>query len=328
MNAVIRSMGGYAPSKRMANEEFSEFIDTSDEWIYSHTGIRFRHIADENQATSDLAVEASKIALERAKLPAEEIDMILIATATSDFSGFPATACIVQDTLGAKKAAAMDIIAGCTGFIYGLETARGYILSGFARNVLLCGAEVFSRVVDWEDRNTCVLFGDGAGAAVICADSDNPDRGILYSYLRTEGSGARLLERTAGGSRYPMVPHKTDPKDFFIKMDGRKVYNFAVRVIIETIQVILDHNRLELDRIKYIVPHQANMRIIEAASRRSRIPMDKFYMNIDEYANTSAATIPIALNEMHEKGLLEKGDLILTVGFGSGLTYGGNLIRW
>ncbi|MBA7713076.1 3-oxoacyl-[acyl-carrier-protein] synthase 3 protein 1 [subsurface metagenome] len=182
MKAVIRSMGGYVPSKRMANEEFSEFIDTSDEWIYSHTGIRFRHIADENQATSDLAVEASKIALERAKVPAEEIDMILIATATSDFSGFPATACIVQDALGARKAASMDITAGCTGFIYGLETARGYILSGFARNVLLCGAEVFSRIVDWEDRNTCILFGDGAGAAVICADSDNLDRGILYSY--------------------------------------------------------------------------------------------------------------------------------------------------
>ncbi len=328
MRAVIRSMGGYVPSRRMANEEFSKFIDTSDEWIYSHTGIRFRHIAGEDQATSDLALEACKVALERANLPSEDIDVILIATATSDFIGFPATACIVQDRLRAQKAASMDIVAGCTGFIYGLETARGYIASGFAKHVLLCGAEALTKVTDWEDRNTCVLFGDGAGAAVISADSNTDDRGILYSYMRTEGSGARLLERTAGGSRYPMVPHKTDPKDFFLKMDGRKVYSFAVRVIIESINNILENNNVELDDIKYIVPHQANIRIIEAASRRSKIPMDKFYMNIAEYANTSAATIPIALNEMYEKNLLEEGDLILTVGFGAGLTYGGNLVRW
>ena len=328
MRAVIQSMGGYVPLKRMANEEFSQFIDTSDEWIYSHTGIRFRHIASEDQATSDLAIEACKVALERANLSPEDVDVILIATATSDFNGFPATACIVQDHLRARKAASMDIIAGCTGFIYGLETARSYIVSGFAKNVLLCGAEVLTKVTDWEDRNTCVLFGDGAGAAVISADANTDNRGFLYSYMRTEGSGARLLERTAGGSRYPMVPHKTDPKDFFLKMDGRKVYNFAVRVIIESIKNILEHNNLELDQIKYIVPHQANIRIIEAASKRSKIPLDKFYINIEEYANTSAATIPIALNEMYEKKLLQEGDFILTVGFGAGLTYGGNLVRW
>ena len=328
MKAVIRSIGAYVPEKRMANKDFPDHLDTSDEWIVSHTGIRFRHIASEEQATSDLAVEASKIALERAGLEPKDIDMILVATATSDFVGFPATACIVQDKLNADHAGSMDIVAGCTGFIYGLETARGYISSGFARNVLLCGAEIMTRITDWEDRNTCVLFGDGAGAAVISADPDTNERGILYSIMKTEGAGARLLERTAGGSRYPFIQEKTDVKDLLLKMDGKKVYYFAVRVIVSTIQNLIAKNNLEIDQIKYIVPHQANIRIVEAAARRSQIPMEKFYMNIAEYANTSAATIPLALNEMYEKDLLHKGDLILTVGFGAGLTYGGNLIRW
>ena len=328
MNAVIRSIGTYVPSKRMANDEFSKFIDTSDEWIVSHTGIRFRHIAREDQAASDLAVEASKKALLRAGMTPDELDVILVATATGDFPGFPATACVVQDKLGAKNAAAMDIIAGCTGFIYGLETARGFIETGFAQNILLVAAEVLSRFTDWEDRNTCVLFGDGAGATVISADDNAEERGILYSYMRTEGSGARLLERTVGGSRFPFIAGNTEPKGFLIKMDGRKVYNFAVRVITETIQTILNKNSLEIEQVKYIVPHQANIRIIEAASKRTKIPIEKFYVNIQEFANTSAATIPIALAELQGKHELQRGDLILTVGFGSGLTYGGNLIRW
>ncbi len=329
MKAYIRSIGAYIPEKRIANEEFSKTLDTSDEWIYSHTGIRFRHIAAEDQATSDLALQASRVALERAGMQPQEIDLILVATATGDFVGFPSTACIVQHGLGASKAAAMDITAGCTGFIYGLETARGFIASGFARNVLVIGAETLSRHVDWTDRNTCVLFGDGAGAVLVSSRPDGlTGRGILESYIRSDGSGARLLERTAGGSRYPFDPQKTARGDLFLKMDGRQVYNFAVRVIIETIQTLLEREGLNIDQVRYIVPHQANLRIIEASSKRSKIPLDKFYMNIDEYANTSAATIPIALNEMQEKGLLREGDLILTVGFGSGLTYGGNLIRW
>jgi 3-oxoacyl-[acyl-carrier-protein] synthase-3 len=327
MNAVIRSIGAYVPSRRMSNDEFPESLDTSHEWIVSHTGIHFRHIAAEDEASSDLAVKACRTAMERAGVQAEDIDMILVATASSDFIGFPATACIVQDTLGAVNAGSMDIVAGCTGFIYGLETARGYIVSGYARNVLVCGAETLTRITDWEDRDTCVLFGDGAAAAVVSA-VENTDRGVLFSYMRTEGAGAHLLQRTAGGSRYPFKVTETDPKDLLITMDGRKVYNFAVRVIVETIRLILDRNNLTIDDIKHIVPHQANIRIIEAAARRSKIPMDKFYMNIDEYANTSAATVPIALNDLYEKKLVQEGDLILTVGFGAGLTYGGNLIRW
>jgi 3-oxoacyl-[acyl-carrier-protein] synthase-3 len=294
MNAVIRSTGTYVPTRRLSNDELPKHLDTSDEWIVSHTGIRYRHLAADDQAASDLAVEASLKALHRGSIEPEQIDMILMATATPDFVGFPATACIVQQKLEARNAAAMDITAGCTGFIYGLETARGFLVSGFARHVLLIGAEVLTRHLDWQDRNTCVLFGDGAGAAVVGADASTEPTGVLDTYIRSEGSGARLLERTAGGSRFPFMPGNTPQRDVYLKMDGRQVYNFAVRVIVETIQLLLDRNRLSLEQIKYIVPHQANIRIIEAAA----------------------------------KHLLEPGDLVLTVGFGAGLTYGGNLIRW
>ena len=202
-----------------------------------------------------------------------------------------------------------------------------YFLPVETRVPLKFGAETLTRIADWEDRDTCVLFGDGAAAAVVSAD-ESSDRGILFSYMRTEGSGAHLLQRTAGGSRYPFKISETDPKDLLLTMDGRQVYTFAVRVIVETILHILERNNLSIDDVKYIVPHQANIRIIEAAARRAKISKEKFFVNIQEYANTSAATIPIALNEMYEKKLLEEGDLILTVGFGAGLTYGGNLIRW
>jgi len=328
MNAVIRSTGTYVPVRRMSNDELPKHLDTSDEWIVSHTGIRNRHLAADDQATSDLCVEAARKALHRAQMEPAEIDMILVATATPDYVGFPATACIVQDKLGAANAAAMDLIAGCTGFIYGLETARGFIASGFARNVLLIGAEILTRHIDWQDRNTCVLFGDGAGAAVVSAEEGPEPTGVLHTYIRAEGSGAHLLERTAGGSRFPYREGSTRQNDTYLKMEGRQVYNFAVRVIVETIQTLLDRAELTVDRLKYIVPHQANVRIIEAAAKRARIPLEKFYINIQEFANTSAATIPIALAEMQGKHLLDPGDLILTVGFGAGLTYGGNLLRW
>ncbi|UCF95934.1 MAG: ketoacyl-ACP synthase III [Spirochaetaceae bacterium] len=328
MNAVICATGTYVPERRMSNHEFEEYLDTSDEWIVSHTGIRYRHIAADDQAASDLATEAAKKALHRAEIDPAELDMILLATATPDFVGFPGTACIVQDNLGAKNAAAMDLVAGCTGFIYGLETAKGFISSGFAKKVLLIGAEVLSRHVNWQDRNTCVLFGDGAGAAILCADEGPAERGVLYSYIRSLGSGARLLERTAGGSRFPYKQGETDPNDLLLKMDGRKVYNFAVSSLVETIDHLLDYHDLSVDDIKYIIPHQANLRIIEAAAKRKKIPLDRFYVNIQEFANTSAATIPIALAELQGKHMLQEGDLLIAIGFGAGLTYGGNLIRW
>ncbi len=328
MNAVICSTGTYVPRRRMSNDEFVEYLDTSDEWIVSHTGIHFRHIAEPDQAASDLATEAAKKTLYRAEVEPEELDMILLATATPDFPGFPATACIVQQNLGAENAAAMDIVAGCTGFIYGLETAKGYISSGFAKKVLVIGSEVLSKHTNWQDRNTCVLFGDGAGAALVCAEEGSEERGVLFTFIRSRGWGARLLERTAGGSRFPFQPGTTDPNDVYLKMDGRKVYGFAVSSLVETVDRLLKYHDLSIDKIKYIIPHQANLRIIEAAAKRMKIPMDKFYVNIQEFANTSAATIPIALAELQGKHLLEKGDMLVVIGFGAGLTYGGNLIRW
>jgi 3-oxoacyl-[acyl-carrier-protein] synthase-3 len=316
------------PERRMSNQEFTKFVDTSDEWIVSHTGIRFRHVAAEEQAASDLAVEAARKALHRARVAPDELDMILVATATPDFTGFPATACIVQDKLGATNAAAMDLVAGCTGFIYGLETAKGFIASGFARKVLLIGAEVLTRHMNWLDRNTCVLFGDGAGAALVQAEEGGEPRGIIDTYIRARGSGARLLERTAGGSRFPFKPGVTDPNDFHLKMEGHKVYTFAVGALVESIDKLLERNSLAIEQIRFIIPHQANLRIIEAAAKRRKIPLDKFYVNIQEFANTSAATIPIALSELLGKHQLLPGDNLITIGFGAGLTYGGNLLRW
>lgn len=312
----------------MSNQEFSAFVETSDEWIRSHTGIGSRHIAEPSVATSDLALEASRKVLDKAGFSAADLDMIFVATATPDFLGFPSVACIIQDALGAKNAGAMDLVAGCTGFIYGLETARAFVQGGSARNVLVVGAEILSRIVNWKDRNTCVLFGDGAGAALVSGDESEGNRGILHSMLKADGSGNRLLERTEGGTRFPYTDGVVDQARGFLKMDGRQVYNFATKVVTEGIMCLMEKNHVGPDDLAWIVPHQANVRIIEAAAKRSKIPLSKFFVNIEEYANTSAASIPIALSEMSTRGLLKPGDLILTFGFGAGLTYGGNLIRW
>ncbi len=302
-------------------------VDTSDEWIVSHTGIKSRHIAADNEAASDLAVEACTRALDLSKTAADDIDFIILATSTPDFPGLPSTACVVQDRLGCANAAAMDVIAACTGFIYALETARAFIKSGSARKILVVGSEVYSKIINWEDRNTCVLFGDGAGAAVVSAVEDGENH-IMDSYLRSKGSGAESLYRCAGGSRNPFGAGATAPADLYLSMDGRRVYVFAVQAIIETIQVLLDRNGLRIDDLDWIIPHQANVRILEAACKRAGWPQEKFFVNIAEYANTSAASIPMAMREMEQKELIRRGQLILTVGFGSGLTYGGNLLRW
>ncbi len=302
-------------------------VETSDEWIVSHTGIKSRHIAAQEEAASDLAVVACTRALELANTPAEEIDFILLATSTPDFPGLPSTACVVQDRLGCENAGAMDLVAACTGFIYALETARAFVRSGTMRNILVVGSEVYSKIINWEDRNTCVLFGDGAGAALITAVPDGESH-IIDSYLRSKGSGAESLYRCAGGSRNPFVEGRTELRDIYLSMDGRRVYVFAVQAIIDTIRVLLERNNLTMDDIDWVVPHQANVRILEAACKRAGWPQDKFFVNIGEYANTSAASIPMAMREMEQKGLLKHGQLIMTVGFGSGLTYGGNLLRW
>lgn len=327
MSVYIRSIGAYIPEKRMTNDELAQIVDTSDEWIQSHTGIQSRHLCDDQEVTSDLAVNAGKIAMERAGVSPDDIDLVILSTASPDFIGFPSTSSIVQDKLGLSHSGAFDLVAGCTGFVYGLETGRAMISAGSARNVLLIGAETLSRITNWKDRNTCVLFGDGAGAVVL-SESDDPERGIIDSILGSEGKGAEHLVRRAGGSSEPFNGKDTPEEHLYIQMNGRQVYNFAVRVNTEIIKSLLERNKMNFDQIKWVVPHQANIRIIQAAANRLKLPMEKFFTNIHEYANTSAASIPIALNEMFEKGKLEAGDTLLLTGFGAGLTYGGNLLRW
>lgn len=326
MEARITGVGSYTPERRVTNDELAETLDTSDEWIRSHTGIRARHIAAPNEAASDLGVTASARALEASGVDPGQIDLILLATSTPDYQGLPSTASVVQDRLGCENAGAMDLVAACTGFVYGLETAHAYVRAGLARHVLVVGAEVYSRIVDWSDRSTCILFGDGAGACVVSAGEN--DGGIIDSILRSRGSDAESLYRPRGGSRSPLSAGETADHDTYLKMDGRRVYVFAVSVLVDIIRLLLERNSLSIAEVDYIVPHQANVRIIEAAAKRADIPMEKFYTNLQEYANTSAASIPIALDEMKRGGLLRPGSTVLTIGFGAGLAYGGNLIRW
>ena len=331
--AGITGLGAYVPERRMHNEELTRLMDTTDEWIYSHTGIRYRHIAAEDEAASDLAVHAARRALEQAELVPDDIDLILLATSTPDYLGLPSTACVVQDKLGIRETGAMDLVAACTGFIYGLETARTFITAGAARHVLVIGSEVYSRIINWEDRRSAVLFGDGAGAAVVSAAGVGPDQPppvsrVLPAILGSRGSGAESLCRLYGGTRHKYVPGVTPEASTLLQMDGRKVYTFAVGVIVEVINTLLEQNGLTFDDVKYVVPHQANTRIITAAARRGEWDENRFYLNMEEYANTSAASIPIALDEMQKKNLISRGDILLFVGFGAGLTYGGSIVYW
>lgn len=308
----ISSIGCYVPKKIVTNDDLAQTVDTSDEWIHSHTGIRERRIADTEEECSDLAVKAVLDLFAKDAGHKEGIDGIVVAPATADHYGFPSTACIVAEKLGIKGAAALDIGAGCTGFIYALEVARAMILSGSMTKALVIGAEKLSNVVNWKDRNTCVLFGDGAGCVLL--EKTEERKGIIDSTLHAEGSGSLALAITKESRT--------------ITMEGRAVYNFAVRAIGDTVLELLRRNDLSIDKIKWIVPHQANKRIINACSKRYGFKAETFYMNIDRYANTSAASIPIALAEMEEKSLLKAGQYILFVGFGAGLTYGGTLIQW
>jgi len=343
MSIEIIGTGMAVPPRKVSNEELTTRIETTDEWIRSHTGIGNRHIAEDSVACSDLAVSAALNALamaagytgddpaqrdKAATSMAETIDVIILATASPDYIGTPSTSCIVQNKIGAKKAFAMDITAGCTGFVYGLETVAGLLsINSERKRALLIGSEVLSKMVNWKDRKSCVLFGDGAGAVVI-EKTANSNRGILQSILCADGSGAESLVMRNGATRNPFKIGQTVDLPVCIEMNGQEVYNFAVGAITETIENLMKAGNVGIDDIAWIVPHQANARIIQAARRRLHIPPEKFYLNIEEYANTSSASIPIALDEMYRGGKLKKGDLILTVGFGGGLTYGGNIIIW
>lgn len=324
MTAGIASVGAYIPARRVSNDELSKTMDTSDEWIRSHTGIGNRHIASDEETTSFMATEAAKEAIGKAGLDKDDIDHIIVATISPDYRDFPATANLVQRNLAIDNIGSFDLKAACTGFAYGLEVGRGMILGGTARHILVIGSEKLSAITNWKDRSTAVLFGDGAGAVVLSAREDGS--GIQDSILRTDGSGYDALQMKIGGTATPYIPDETPEEDLYLFMDGQRVYNFAVRVNVEIVSELMTRNGLTPDDVDYIVPHQANYRIIRAAAKRAKIPVEKYYLNMEEYANTSSASIPLALAEMDRKGLLQKGMKILTVGFGGGLTYGGNYI--
>ncbi|MEK4064731.1 MULTISPECIES: beta-ketoacyl-ACP synthase III [Paenibacillus] len=321
----IIGTGKYVPEKILTNSDLEKIVETNDEWIVSRTGIRERHIAAPHEATSDLAYEAALKALESAGMKAEDLDLIIIATVTPD-SSFPSTACILQDKLGAKGAAAFDLSAACSGFVYSLATATGFIQNGMYNNALIIGADTLSRITDYTDRNTCVLFGDGAGAVIL---GEVPEgRGFQSFDLGAEGSGGSLLKMEAGGSRMPASQQTIDDKKHFIYMNGREVFKFAVRVMGTATERVLTKAGLTKEDIDLFVPHQANIRIIQSAMQRLDLPEEKCVINVDRYANTSAASIPLALVEAAEEGRMKEGDTVLMVGFGGGLTWGASVLKW
>jgi 3-oxoacyl-[acyl-carrier-protein] synthase-3 len=325
MSVFIESVGVDVPERRISNVELAGMVDTTDDWIRSHTGIGSRHIAADGVLTSDLAAAAARKALSKAGIAAGDLDFIVVATATPDYFGFPSTACIVQEKLGALGCPAFDLTAGCTGFVYALNVASSLLEANRKRHALVIGAETLSRITNWEDRSTCVLLGDGAGAAVLTR-SEGGDSRVVVSVLGADGTGAgdlRLLQSERATTFHPSLPIVP-----LLEMNGRKVYNFAVQTIPALVNRLLALCGRKLEEFAWIIPHQANARIIQAAAKRLGAPEERFYLNIEEYANTSSASIPIALNEMNEKGLLKRGDLLMLLAFGSGLTYGGAVLRW
>ncbi|MBN2260968.1 MAG: ketoacyl-ACP synthase III [Clostridiales bacterium] len=321
----ILGTGSALPEKILTNFDLEKMVETSDEWIVSRTGIKERRIADENTATSDLSYEAALKAMEMAGVTAEELDLIIVATVTPDMA-FPATACILQDKLGAKNAAAFDLEAACSGFLYGITTGQQFIATGMYKKVLVIGAETLSKITDWTDRGTCVLFGDGAGAVVLGEVEEGS--GILSTDLGAKGEGGKYLTQPAGGSRKPATIETVNNKEHFIQMGGGEVFKFAVRIMGQGAETVIKKAGLELEDVDYLVPHQANIRIIEAAAKRIKLPMEKVKVNLDKYGNMSAASIPIALDEAVSEGKINKGDHIVLVGFGGGLTWGAALIKW
>jgi len=322
---AILGTGSYVPEKILTNADLEKMVETTDEWITQRSGIKERHVSDEKTPTSKLSLEAAKKALEASGVKPEELDFILIGTVTPDMM-FPSTACLVQAALGAKNAAAFDISAGCTGFIYGLELARSLITADPRRKVLVIGAEELSKITDWTDRGTCVLFGDGAGAAVLGEVED--DRGILSTYLGADGNLGDLIFQPGGGSLNPATHKTVDEKMHFVKMAGNKVFPHAVRNMLDASTKALASAGVSKEQLNLLIPHQANIRIIEAIAERLGAGNEKIYINIQKYGNTSAASIPIALDEAVRNGKIKKGDLIMLVAFGAGLTWGAVLIRW
>lgn len=320
----IVGLGSYVPERVLTNADLEKMVETNNEWIVERTGIRERRIAAPEQTTSDLAIEAGKKALEDAGIKSEDVDLVLVATCTPD-QLIASTACTVQTKLGCTKAAAFDLVAACSGFVYGLEVGAGLIASNVYNTVLVIGADMLSRFTDWEDRNTCVIFGDGAGAAVLQPVKEG--YGLLGMHLGAE-AGSELLSVNAGGARCPASANTVENKEHYLSMNGNEVYKFAVKVMGEASLKAIEDAGISQDQIDWLVPHQANIRIIQAAAKRLKLPMEKVVVNVDRYGNTSAGSIPLALDEAYRAGKFKAGDLIVMVGFGAGLTWAASVIKW
>ena len=323
--AHITGWGMSVPQRVMTNEELAKLVDTTDEWIYSHTGIRERHIAAAEDTTASLAAQAALNALGVANLSPADIELIIVATSSPEHI-FPATACIVQDRIGAVKAGAFDLLAACSGFMYALNMASQAIRSGTIKTALVIGAETLSRFTNWKDRNTCILFGDGAGAFVLQAGEEAA--GVLSAVMRSDGSGGDLLSLPAGGSRMPASQETVKNDLHYIQMNGREVFRFATRVMVQATKETVEAAGLTMEDVHLVIPHQANQRIIDAALRGLDIPVERCMVNLERYGNTSTASIPIATCEAIQQGRLSRGDNAVFVGFGAGLTWGAALVRW
>jgi 3-oxoacyl-[acyl-carrier-protein] synthase-3 len=324
MNAYIAGIGSYVPEKVLTNFDLEKIIETSDEWIRTRSGIRERRMSKDNEPTSDLAANAAKRALESAKIKTDEVEAIIVATATPDML-FPSTACLVQHKIGARRIISFDISAGCTGWLYALTIVESFIKNGYD-NILVIGAEELTKITDYTDRSTCVLFGDAAGAALVKKTDEK--RGILSTYYSADGSYGHLLQQPAGGSRIPASHESVESKLHYLKMEGNEVFKVAVRAMYESAIETLKKVNISSEQVDFLIPHQANIRIIEATAKRLKIPMDKVGINLDKYGNTSAASIPVGLDQAAKAGRIKKGDLILLVAFGAGFTWGGVLVKW
>lgn len=324
-SAGILGLGSYVPEKILTNADIEKLVDTNDEWITERTGIKERRICAPEQATSDLSLIAAQRALEDANVSAEELDMIIVATISAD-SNTPSTACVLQNKLGAVNAAAFDLSAACSGFVYGSAIASQFIETGVYKKVLVVGAETLSKFVNWKDRNTCIIFADGAGAAVYGVVDDG--YGVLSFDLGADGSGAETIEIPGGGSRHPADQETIDNHMHYLHMNGKETFRFAVKAMGSTVMKSLERAGLSKEDIDYFIPHQANIRIIQSAAKRLHLPMEKVFVNIEKYGNTSAASIPIALAEAEREGKLKKGEIIALSGFGAGLTWASCIMKW
>jgi len=326
ISAIIAGTGSHVPERVLTNADLEKMVDTSDQWITERTGMKERHISTDGEAASDIALIACQKALAEAGVKPEELDLIIVGTVTGDMP-FPSTACVLQQRLGAPQATAFDISAGCTGFIYALSVARQFIITGTCKTALVVGVELLSKITDWTDRSTCVLFGDGSGAAVLKADP-KPNTGILASYLAADGTGGQYLYMPAGGSRHPASVETVQQRMHTCKMHGNAIFKVAVRSMASAFRHLLRQTNLEPDDVKLLIPHQANLRIIEATAKLLKFPPERVFINIAKYGNTSSATTIIALDEARKDGRVLPGDVVMLVAFGAGLTWGGVAIRF